>query len=545
MKKEQFEITGMTCSACAATVERCVSQIPGVSEVSVNLLKNSMSVSIDDSCKIESIVEAVEKSGYGAVPKSQDGKAPNVPKENASLADYKAMKRRLMLSAVFTIPLFYISMGHMMGWPLPSFFIGTENALIYAFTQFLLLIPIIFINRKYFLIGIKALLRRSPNMDSLIAIGSGAATVYGVYAIYKIAYGLGHGDMTLVHSFSMDLYFESAGMILTLISLGKTLESRAKQKTSDAITKLMNLAPKTATVERNGKELSIPTSEVKIGDIVIVKAGESVPLDGTVTEGFASIDESALTGESIPVEKNVGDNVIGATVSKSGYFKMRVEKIGADTALSQIVRLVDEATASKAPIAKVADKVSAVFVPTVISAALITAIVWLAAGYGIEFALSSGISVLVISCPCALGLATPTAIMVGTGTGASNGILIKSAEALETARKVDTVVMDKTGTITEGKPSVTDVYALEDEALLLKAASSLERLSEHPLADAIVKYAEDYGFDYYEVEEFRQIPGGGLSGKLDGKICLAGNLRLMEENGIDCDDVLAMGRPLA
>ena len=360
------------------------------------------------------------------------------------------MKRRLLLSAIFTIPLFYISMGHMMGWPLPGGLLGMENVITFAFTQFLLLIPVVFVNAKYYRMGFKTLFHGSPNMDSLIAIGSGAAIVYGIYPIFKIGIGFGHGDMETVHSFMMDLYFESAGMILILITLGKTLEARAKGKTSDAITKLMNLAPKTATVERNGVEQQIPVEQVQQGETLIVKAGESVPVDGVVLEGFSSVDESALTGESIPVEKHVGDTVIGATINKTGYFKMQATKVGDDTTLAQIVRLVDEATSSKAPIAKLADKVAGVFVPTVIGIALVAAAVWLVLGYGVEFALSIGISVLVISCPCALGLATPTAIMVGTGKGATNGILIKSAEALETAHNIDTVVLDKTGTITQG-----------------------------------------------------------------------------------------------
>lgn len=443
MQKEQFDITGMTCSACSTRVEKSVAKLPGIKEVSVNLLKNSMVASYDESVlDTTGIVQAVEKAGYGAIPKaSAQNKSRTTtpaakPEVSTAQAEYKQMKQRLLLSALFTIPLFYISMGHMMGWPLPSSLLGMENAISFAFTQFLLLIPVVFINFKYYRMGFKTLFHGSPNMDSLIAIGSSAAIVYGIYAVYKIGIGFGHGDMATVHSFMMDLYFESAGMILTLITLGKTLEARAKGKTSDAITKLMNLAPKTAIVERDGKELQVPVEEVQLGETLIVKAGESVPVDGIVIEGFSSVDESALTGESIPVEKHIGDKVIGATTSKSGYFKMQATKVGDDTTLAQIVRLVDEATSSKAPIAKLADKVSGVFVPVVISIALIAVVVWLLLGYGFEFALSIGISVLVISCPCALGLATPTAIMVGTGKGASNGILIKSAEALETAHMV-------------------------------------------------------------------------------------------------------------
>ena len=383
MHKEQFDITGMTCSACSSRVESCVRKLPGVNEVSVNLLKNSMTVSYDeDSLDTAGIVEAVENSGYGAIPKTvSQNKKETKPDISTARAEYQGMKRRLILSALFTVPLFYISMGHMMNWPLPGWLLGMENAMTFAFTQFLLLIPVLIINGKYFKGGFQALFHGSPNMDSLIAIGSGAATVYGIYAIYKIGIGMGHGDMELVHSFMMDLYFESAGMILTLITLGKTLDARAKGKTSDAITKLMNLAPKVATAVRDGQEVQIPVDDVVLGDVLIVKVGESVPVDGVVLEGFSAIDESALTGESIPVEKNVGDKMIGATVSKSGYIKMQATGVGDDTALSQIIRLVDEATSSKAPIAKLADKVSGVFVPVVISIAGIATVVWLIAGF--------------------------------------------------------------------------------------------------------------------------------------------------------------------
>ena len=554
LQKEQFDITGMTCSACSARIEKSVGKLPGIKEVSVNLLKNSMVASYDESVlDTAGIVQAVEKAGYGAFPKapaqtkSRTASPAAKPEVNAAQAEYKQMKQRLLLSALFTVPLFYISMGHMMDWPLPGFLLGMENAISFAFTQFLLLVPVVFINFKYYRMGFKTLFHGSPNMDSLIAIGSGAAIVYGVYAIYKIGIGLGHGDMSTVHSFMMDLYFESAGMILTLITLGKTLEARAKGKTSDAITKLMNLAPKTATVERDGQELSIPVEEVQLGETMIVKAGESVPVDGIVIEGFSSVDESALTGESIPVEKHIGDKVIGATTSKSGYFKMQATKVGDDTTLAQIVRLVDEATSSKAPIAKLADKVSSVFVPVVITIALIAVVVWLLLGCGFEFALSIGISVLVISCPCALGLATPTAIMVGTGKGASNGILIKSAEALETAHSVNTVVLDKTGTITQGTPVVTNMMCREGvrQKELLQIAASLEKLSEHPLADAIVAEAEKAGLPFLPVEDFRQIPGQGLMGQIDNETCLAGNRRLLAENGINGGALLQLGEEMA
>jgi len=438
-------------------------------------------------------------------------------------------------------------MGHMMNWPLPGWLLGMENAMTFAFTQFLLLLPVLAVNSKYFKVGFRTLFHGAPNMDSLIAIGSGAATIYGIYAIYKIGIGMGHGDMELVHTFVMDLYFESAGMILTRITLGKTLEARAKGKTSDAIAKLMDLAPKTATVERDGKELQIPIEDVQLGEIIIVKAGESIPVDGVVLEGFSSVDESALTGESIPAEKHVGDKVIGATINKSGYIKMQATKVGDDTALAHIIRLVDEATTSKAPIAKLADKVSGVFVPIVIGIAAVSTAVWLIAGHGLEFALSIGISVLVISCPCALGLATPTAIMVGTGKGASNGILIKSAEALETAHSIDTVVLDKTGTITQGMPVATDILcdAGMEEDSLLQVAASLEKLSEHPLADAIVSEAEKRELAYLSVNEFSQIPGQGITGIIEGRLCLAGNRRLMEAHVISGGELLRRGEDLA
>ncbi len=544
MKKEYFDIEGMTCAVCAQRVEKCVSVMDGVSDVSVNLLKNSMMVSLDeDKVSVEAVVEAVEKAGYGAVHK--DGKG--APKKNAgNHADgqYASLKKRLILSAVFAVPLFYLAMGHMMGWPLPCIFLGAENAMIFALTQFLLLLPIVIAEYRYFKVGFKNLIHGSPNMDSLIAVGSGAAILYGLYAMYKIAFALGHGNTDVAHIFMMDMYFESAGMILTLITLGKTLEARAKRKTSEAITRLLDLSPKSATVLRGGEEHVIPIEQVLLGDILIVRAGESVPVDGEVTEGYASVDESALTGESIPVDKRIGDKVIGGTLSRSGYFKMRTEKIGEDTALSGIIRLVDEATASKAPIAKLADKVSGIFVPVVIGISVFSMVIWMIAGRGFEFALSIGISVLVISCPCALGLATPTAIMVGTGKGAQNGILVKSAEALEITHKVNTVVLDKTGTITEGKPAVTDITSLDDEAEFLRIAASVETLSEHPLAIAITEEAKRRGLSLCPAEDFLQIPGGGISGVVNGRVCIAGNERLMTENGLQ-SELFKEGRALA
>lgn len=534
--QEKYNVTGMSCAACSSRVEKAVSSLPGMKECSVNLLKNSMVVTYDDQTLTGTdIVQAVEKTGYGASLQIEgQKKASSATAQSASTTvakkEYESMKRRVLWSFVFTVPLFYLSMGHMMGWPLPDIFLGTENSMIYAFTQFLLLIPVVFINFKYYRVGFKALIHRSPNMDSLIALGSGASLVYGIYALYKIAFGLGHGDITMVHQFSHDLYFEGAGTILTLITLGKFFEARAKGRTSDAINKLLNLAPKTATVIRDGMECSIPVDELEKGDILIVKAGESIPVDGILIEGSASIDESAITGESIPVDKQAGDKVIGATVNKSGYFKMQATKVGDETALAQIIRLVDEATSSKAPIAKLADKVAGVFVPIVITIAIISSVVWMIFGASFEFALTIAVSVLVVSCPCALGLATPTAIMVGTGRGATNGILIKSAESLETAHSIQTVVMDKTGTITQGKPMVTDIICEPDiaESRLLQVAASLETLSEHPLGHAIVEEAEKQQITYLAVQNFQQIPGQGIKGTISGVEYLAGNQKMMD-----------------
>lgn len=482
------------------------------------------------------IIVAVEKAGYGASLQQAKGKsaAQAVSPVDTAKKEYEAMRRRVIWSFVFTIPLFYISMGHMLGWPLPGFFLGTENSMIYALTLFLLALPVAIINNKYYRMGFKTLFHGSPNMDSLIALGSGASLAYGVYALYKIAWGFGYGDLAMVNQFTHDLYFEGAGTILTLITLGKFFEARAKGRTSDAINKLMNLAPKKATVVRNGVETVIPAEEVEKGDILIVKAGESVPVDGVLLEGSGSVDESAITGESIPVDKQAGDKVIGATINQSGYFRMRADKVGDETALSQIIKLVDEATSSKAPIAKLADKVAGIFVPIVIGIALLAMVVWLICGATFEFAMTIAVSVLVVSCPCALGLATPTAIMVGTGRGASNGILIKSAEALETAHSVNVVVMDKTGTITQGKPVVTDLACQSGvtEDYLLQIAASLEKLSEHPLARAIVAEAEKRNTQFLPVEQFEQIPGQGIKGSIQGLACLAGNQKLLNAEGI-------------
>ncbi|WP_270522192.1 heavy metal translocating P-type ATPase [Ligilactobacillus ruminis] len=535
MRKETYDVTGMTCSSCVRHVEKAVEKQPGVKKVTVNLLKNSMVVDYDENKLNQAEIEhAVSDAGYGANLRSKNADLTKDTEENSAQKEYESYKRRLIWSIVFTVPLIYLSMGHMLGWPLPFFFLGTTNAITFAFTQFLLLLPVVYLNRSYFINGFKSLFKGTPNMDSLVALGASAALVYGIFTIYKIGIGLGFLDFKSVSAHVMNLYFESAGTILTLITLGKTLEAKAKGKTTDAISKLLNLAPKTARVLRDNQEKNVPVEEVKKDDVVIVKAGESIPVDGVIISGSASIDESALTGESLPVDKKEGDKAIGATINRNSYFKMRVTKTGDETVLAQIVKLVDEATSSKAPIANLADRVSGVFVPIVIGIAFIAAIIWLLLGSTFEFALSIGISVLVISCPCALGLATPTAIMVGTGQGAINGILFKSAKALETTHELQTIVFDKTGTITEGKPVVTDIFPLQNtENDLLQIAASLESLSEHPLAQAITNSAKEKNLSFLEVEKFTQVAGQGISGIIDGKKILAGNLKMMNENQIE------------
>ena len=542
MKSQKFDIKGMTCSACSLAVDKSVNKLQGIDGVNVNLLNNNMVVKYDESkLSDDKIIKAVEDAGYQAFiagAKKEAGSTSN--KENVAELEIKEMKKRLLISLIFTIPLFYISMGHMMKWPLPGILHGHGNTMTFAFIQFLLAIPVVIINSKYYKVGFKTLFKGSPNMDSLIAIGTSAAMVYGIFAIFKIGYGLGHGDEHMVMQYSMDLYFESAAVVLALITLGKFLEARAKGKTSEAIKKLIDLAPKTALVLRKNmetgmdEEIEIAVEDLALNDIVIVKPGQSIPTDGVIIEGRTSIDESMLTGESLPVEKNIGDKVIGASINKSGSFRFEVTKLGDDTALAQIIKLVEEAGSSKAPIAKLADKISGVFVPTVIAIAVIATIVWLLLGYPFEFALSIGIAVLVISCPCALGLATPTAIMVGTGKGAENGILIKSAESLETAHTINTVIMDKTGTITEGKPRVTDILTNGkiDKERLLQLSASVEKNSEHPLADAIVKEAENKGIKLLNISDFEAIHGMGLQAKVEDMLIYMGNKKLLDSKNI-------------
>ena len=545
--KQKFDVTGMTCSACSAHVEKSVSKLEGVQCVNVNLLQNSMVVEYDDNTLgTTDIIHAVESGGYGASVQGET-KTQETPK-NVAAEEMHHMKRRLIASFCFLIPLFYISMGHMMGAPLPAILLGDENVMIFALTQLFLTIPVLIINKKYFVVGFKALWNKAPNMDSLIALGSAASVVYSVFAIYSMAYAMGHGDLMTAHHYGMELYFESAAMILTLITVGKYMETRSKGKTSEAISKLMDLAPKTATVLRGGVEQEIPVEDVVTGDTIIVKPGQRIPVDGKIIEGFSAVDESAITGESIPVEKQVGDTVIGATVNKSGYFRMTATRVGKDTTLSQIIALVEEAGASKAPIAKLADKVSGVFVPVVITIAVLAAVIWFVAGnQPFSFALSIGIAVLVISCPCALGLATPTAIMVGTGKGAEYGILVKSAESLEIAHQVQTVVLDKTGTLTEGKPVVTDVVLAKGilRNRLLKQAAAVEALSEHPLAEAIVAYAKEKEVAFEKAENLTATAGQGVEADVAGKHILAGNLKMMQERGIQLGEWEAKAVELA
>lgn len=559
MKKEKFAVTGMTCSACSSRVEKCVSGLEGIDTCEVNLLTGSMQASYDENIlNAGDIIAAVEKAGYGASSLNPAAGGKDTGAVSASAGNSlqetmeksrKEMKSRLILSFLFWIPLMYVSMFHMFyewfGLPVPAFvmdaFHGPENTVTFAFTQFLLLLPIMYFNRNYFIHGFKNLFRRSPNMDSLVAVGSAAAVVYGIFVIYRLSFGLGHQDMALIDRYGMEIYFESAGTILTLITLGKYLESRSKAQTGKAIEKLVNLAPKTALLlAPDGSETEIPVEQVKEGDTVIIKPGAYVPVDGVVDSGSSSLDESAITGESIPVEKTVGDTVISASLNKNGYFHMKAVKTGENTTINQIIRLVEEASASKAPIAKLADKIAGIFVPTVMCIALIAFLVWMISGAGFEFSLSIGIAVLVISCPCALGLATPVAIMVGTGKGAESGILIKSGEALETAHSIDTVVLDKTGTITQGKPQVTDVIAAGiSPGELLHVAVMLEKQSEHPLADAILQYAEEQAIPTAsrQTENFEALFGRGVRCTYRGDTYFAGNKLLLREEGFDLSSI--------
>ena len=571
MRKELLDIAGMSCSACSSRIEKVVGRMDGVEEIAVNLLTNKAQVTYDET-KLDTatIITRIEKLGFGAAVHQNTAKvaAPN-KQNNTAAMELAEMRRRLTLSLAFTAPLFYLHMGLMYGWPLPEIVKGQENLLLASIVQLFFCLPVVIAGYKYFYHGLRNLFNRAPNMDSLIAIGSGAAFVYGLYGLLGLAYAFGHQRLELIQGFYNALYFESAAMILALITVGKFLEARAKSHTSDALKALMQLKPKTALVERHGVQGEIPIEEVVIGDILIVKAGATVPVDGKILEGSGALDESAITGESIPVDKLVGDKITGGTINKSGYFKMEATAIGGETTLAKIIALVEEATSSKAPIAKLADKISGIFVPVVITIAIAAACIWLALGASWHFALTIAISVLVISCPCALGLATPTAIMVGTGRGAKQGILIKSATALETAHRVDTVILDKTGTVTEGKPQVTDVLPAQgiNATELLQVAAALERLSEHPLGQAIVQAADESQQKHSKANASREtgtsttlditldsalvatdytaLPGRGFLAAIKGELYAAGNLLLMEEQGVETQELAKQHAALA
>ena len=526
MRDYTFKVEGMSCSACANRVERITKKIDGVESANVNFATEKLTVRVDaEKVRYSDIKLAVDKAGFKLIKEEDQVKEVSKKKDES-----KILLNRFIFSLIFTVPLLIISMGHMVGMPLPSIIDPMKNPLNFALVQLVLTIPVMVAGYKFYKIGYKNLFKLSPNMDSLIAIGTSAAVAYGLFAIYKILNGETH--------YAMHLYFESAVVILTLITLGKYLEAVSKGKTSEAIKKLMGLAPKTATIIKNGKEVSIPIEEVIVGDIILVKPGEKLPVDGEIIEGSTSIDESMLTGESIHVEKNIGSTVIGASINKAGFIKYKATKVGKDTALAQIVKLVEEAQGTKAPIAKMADIIAAYFVPTVMALAIIAAVGWLIAGESTVFALTIFISVLVIACPCALGLATPTAIMVGTGKGAENGVLIKGGEALETTYKIDTIVFDKTGTITEGKPKVTDIICngIKEEEVLVLAASA-EKGSEHPLGEAIVREAEDRSLEFKSLEHFKAVPGHGIEVTIEGKDILLGNKKLMIENNINIESL--------
>lgn len=530
--EKKFDVSGMTCASCVANVTKAVEKLDGVIDANVNLMTNSMKVNYDENkVNDEKIINSVEKIGYGARVSGE-----KTSTENKIDNREKNLKSRLIYSTIFMLVLMYVAMGHMVKLPTPWIFHGREGSIIFAFTQFLLALPIVYINREFFISGFKGLKNKAPNMDSLVAIGSLAALIYGVFAIYMMAYGFGYGKMEIVDNYRHNLYFESSAMILTLITVGKYLEEKSKNKTRSSISKLMDLAPKMATVIEEDKEIVKNIEDVKIGDILIVKPGESVAVDGKIIEGSSSLDESAVTGESMPVSKTIGDRVISASINTTGSFKFVAEKVGEDTTISQIIKLVDEANQSKAPIAKLADKIAGIFVPAVLIISLATFVVWMIVGYGFETSLNFAISVLVISCPCALGLATPVSIMVATGKSADFGLLFKNAEVLENLSKIDVIVMDKTGTITEGKPEITDIITDLNEEEFIKIAASVEKNSQHPLASAILKYANEKKIKLKNVDDFNSVSGRGLSGNLDGTKYFAGNKEFMIEEKIDIKD---------
>ena len=539
MIKETYDITGMSCSACSSRVEKAVAKVVGAENVSVNLLTNSMQVKYDEmKTSAEKIIDAVIKAGYGASLKAgnRDKGIGNIERRTIDV-EISEMKTRLIWSLIFLLPTIFISMHSMFGVSI-EILDGRENAVTFTFSQFLLILPIMYLNRKFYINGFRNLFHGAPNMDTLVGLGSMAAAIFGAFALFRIGYGLGHGDLNLVDEYSRNLYFESAGMIVTLITVGKYFEARAKGSTTRAVEKLINLAPKTATVLRDGVEENISVAELVKGDIILVKPGESFAADGVVIEGESTVDESAITGESLPVEKILNSKVTSGTINKTGFIKFRAEKVGGDTAISKIIALVEEASASKAPIAKTADKIAGIFVPAVILISVAAGGYWLYSGATVEFAFSIAVSILVISCPCALGLATPVAIMVGTGKGAENGILIKSGEALETAHAINAVVVDKTGTLTEGKPFVTNIVTFDvDATQLLKIAAGLENKSEHPLARAITNYAAEKNIAPYEVENFKAVFGKGVTAQINGVKYFAGNEKFLAESGFNLDSI--------
>lgn len=527
--KERFDISGMTCASCQANVQKAVEKL-GVDFVNVNLISETMTVSYDDGKISENdIIKAVEKIGYGAKPKNKK----NLKEKNKTFDEEKIVKNRLIISFIFLIPLMYISMGHMINLPLPHFLMGAGGSVNFAFLQFLLTLPIVFVNRIFYISGFKALFNKASNMDTLVGLGSFAALIYGIFAIMRMAYGLGFEKFEIVENYRHNLYFESSAMILTLITLGKYFEKKSKGQTKKSLESLMDLAPKKARILKDKNEVEILVEDLKKGDLILVRPGEAIPVDGIVKEGSSLVDESAITGESIPVNKNIGDEVISATLNKQGSFIFEATKVGEDTTLSKIIELVNQANETKAPIAKLADKISAIFVPTVMILSLITFVVWMILGYGFEFSLNFAISVLVISCPCALGLATPMAIMVATGKSAQFGLLFKNAESLENLHKVDTILLDKTGTITEGRPQVTDIISEIDENEFIKIASSIENNSEHPLSHAISEYAKAKNIQAKNIEDFEAISGKGIKAKYENKIYYGGNISLMKEKNID------------
>ena len=535
---QKYDVTGMSCAACSARIEKVVGKLEGVRTVTVNLLMNNMTVDFDDDLlNHDKIIQSVIDAGYGAsLPREEN--APQTAEKTANPADEElaGMKTRLIWSIAFLVPLMYVAMGHMLHLPMPSWLHGEGNYLTNALVQLLLCVPVLFLNRKFYVVGLKALWKRSPNMDSLIAVGSGAALISGLVAVFRMSYGYGHGDLAIVERYAHNLYIESAAMILTLITVGKFLETRSKGRTGQAISRLIALTPDTAKLLKNGVEVETPVSQVQLGDIAVVRAGDRVPVDGVICQGNAAIDQSALTGESIPVEKTVGDRVDAGTICQNGFFQVQVDRVGKDTSLARIIALVEEASSGKAPIARLADKIAGIFVPTVMAIALLAFVVWLLVGESLEFALNIGISVLVISCPCALGLATPVAIMAGAGKGAENGILFRTAQSLEQAQSVTTVVLDKTGTVTQGHPSVTDIFA-SDTTSLLKLAASIEASSSHPLAQAVIREAQHRGIAPAPVDRVENLPGFGLVARQGEDVIAAGNAALMEKLGVDLSTV--------